>query len=393
MTEQLANFEASRADLWKRWQSWIDRMRELQEQPIQGAQFYSEVPLFDLRRFSARRFRPGGRLHREPQEKWRYRSEYWLDDSGRPLRMRAYDSTFRAEGFYGYSPDRVEYVEYSIASRLPRIYTTVLLEGNCVTSVGQIFLNCGGERPNWMELDVEDRATLYRETLLEHAITIERFDWEGGTIRSGEGYFEGLGILPRAYNLVYSYSDEGKLLTTVRVWESGEKETVFAATSSRNLQELSDCLAEAIAKMTLAEIAKLDSGPALRAVELCFRAGDDYCPILVPSFEGDGVDGFCLSGDVDQSRWVEFPDGAFDPDLAEFHGRISRAERWGIAAKMLRGAARRINERVATARPVADGFIAFAIDWSMESDRATKIFAECGAGRARIREWKRMDWL
>jgi hypothetical protein len=386
-------FDDWRTDLWNRWQEQIPRLQSLLGRAREGTAIYARVPLFDLRTYSPQSFKPGGRVSRQPEKNHDY--TYWLRGAQRPIRMeyRHPHVDLQLQGFFEYAPEQVEYIEFSVAAAIPCQYYYLTQEAGQLTSRRRIFLNGGGDYPAWRNLDVLDRADRFKSDPKNHLIHMEQYNVHDGRIQSGQGYMEGLGISPARYALSYLYSSAGKLEQVVQQWENGQQQTVFAARTAKTLGRLSAELSERIANSVLEALGKLAGGSPLRAVELAFRSVENYLPYVVPCSQQDALDGFTFLLNIDVSRWIQLPGDKFDPDLTEFQERVSKTEKWDAGSKMLRRAARLVNERIASVCPIAEGFVCYAIDWEIEGSEAAEIFIECGADPEQVKRWKHLGWL
>ena len=80
-----------------------------------------------------------------------------------------------------------------------------------------------------------------------------------------------------------------------------------------------------------------------------------------------------LATEIDPSRWISLAEEDFEPEITEFGQRVEASDNSTAVSKMLREAARRVTERAPAELDVADGFVAFAIDWELEGDELAKI--------------------
>lgn len=114
----------------------------------------------------------------------------------------------------------------------------------------------------------------------------------------------------------------------------------------------------------------------------------------MPLTEADRVGSLTLAAKIAPSRWISLSEAELAPDLTEFNQRVEGlADSSAAVSKMLRAAARRVTEQAPTELRVADGFVAFAIDWELEGHELSRILKQCGATAKRIRDWKRDGWL
>lgn len=123
-------------------------------------------------------------------------------------------------------------------------------------------------------------------------IWIEEYEAKDGLIRTGEAYTEGLGLPPRYSSLFYFYSDMGKLQRIVQRWKGGQEQTVFAARTGVSLKELTANLSHRLANRIIDVLRRTSFDSPLVAVELSFRSGDRYVPLVIPFTEADCIISF-----------------------------------------------------------------------------------------------------
>ena len=103
-------------DLWKRWQQAFDRFAELESASQAGERvIYSNGDLFDLEKYTPRKFPAGRRVFLEQPESINSYHRYRLDGKGRPVHMASGHTVNHCdwEGLYRYTAEEVEYLGIS----------------------------------------------------------------------------------------------------------------------------------------------------------------------------------------------------------------------------------------------------------------------------------------
>ncbi len=391
-----------RDDLWGRWRKHFHDPT-LREVPGPARVAYSRKALFDLKNWTPSTFPPGGRLSAEPiagSNNW----VYHLDGQGRPQGMSLRHTVNRVDwrGVYRYAPEEVEYVEICLNSNVPSQYDRVTVRDQQPATLQRLWKNTGGRFPAWSAMGRNDLLEKITSDPRNFQIWIESYEAEDGLIRRGRAYIEGLGVPPRHSSLSFSYS-AGKLQRIVRRWEDGQEETVFAARTSVTLQDLSVNLSRRLADRIIDALKETTSDKAapdcrLVAVELSYRAGDRYVPIVYPYTEADRIQSFPFLEGYTSDRGIELSAEHFEPEMAEFTERLRASERGDAgrddaATAMLRAAASLVTRLTPESVPTAEGFLAYAIDWELEGDAFPKILKDCGADASALRIWRKRGWL
>src|SRR5580704_11171877 len=113
--------EDLKQDLLRRWRAQFDRIAFLAEAAERGVRtVYATGPLFDLEKYSPRKFPAGGRTSKEPIQgcdNWVYR----LDNQGRPVHMAVRHDFSKTErqGIYSYASEEAVYTEFFMQGHVP----------------------------------------------------------------------------------------------------------------------------------------------------------------------------------------------------------------------------------------------------------------------------------
>ncbi len=292
-------------------------------------------------------------------------------------------------GRYRYAADEAEYVEFCLETGVPAEYSRAVFRDGLPTSFQRLTVNGSGAFPIWRGLDNTKRFREIKSDPGHYFVFIEEYEARDGVVWSGHGLAEGRKDGPPKYfTSIYTHSSEGHLQRIVREWESGFRDTVFAARAKISTRELSIRLSQKIAQRAIEALAKVSLVAPLAGVELLYRSVTDYVPSLYPFTEHDN-----LNGSMHKDRFIELRSEDFEPEMADFKQRIESSERYHDGTKMLRDAAKLLTKSNAGQRVTSRGFVAFAIDWEFEGHELAKILRDCGADARTLRIWRQRGWL
>ena len=388
--------EDLKQDLLRRWRAQFDRIAFLAEAAERGVRtVYATGPLFDLEKYSPRKFPAGGRTSKEPIQgcdNWVYR----LDNQGRPVHMAVRHDFSKTErqGIYSYASEEAVYTEFFMQGHVPSTYERITLGDGQPVNFQRLWLNGNGFPLREIPRDRQEEWIMGDPG--RYQIVIKGYDSQDGRIQSGWVWVEGgRGFGPYRSRLEYSYSNEGKLERMVKRWEDGRAETVFAARTKTGIKELSTKLSRRIAERVIDALQRASFNPPLVAAELPYHSVTSYIPSIVPGTQADfeGLKYPSLVAAIDRKRWIELREEDFAPEIAEFMERMNSSERWEPGTKMLREAARTVTEFGRGQSWAAEDFVAFAIDWEFEGRDLAKILKDCGADRRALKRWKNKGWI
>jgi hypothetical protein len=383
-----------REDLWNRWREALDRFADLDGASQSGERIvYANGELFDLKKYTPQKFPAGGRSFPKQPESINSYHRYWLDAKGRPVHA-AFGHTVNHcdwEGFYQYSTEEVEYVEFCLQTKVVSQYVRMTLRNGIPRTYQKIRVNGLGSHVG----GATGKAAMDRifQDPFFHLIEIEEYEVSEGRTIGGKSLALWGSRIPYRFSLDYSYSHAGKLERIVAIREDGSKQTLFAARSKVSMKELAARLSEKIAARTIDALKKVELGAPLQAVELSFRSVTNYVPGLIPATARDNISDMNLVLATDQKSWVELNQEDFEPEMAEFLERMHTAEDWDPGSKMLRKASFLVTTLAPGSLTVADGFIAFAMDGEFEGHELPAILKQCGATSATLKKLRSIGWL
>lgn len=384
--------DALREDLWARWRREWGQVAS-DEPGAVSRMVYGRGPLFDLKDYTPRAFKPAKRPGTQPFPGVDNRI-YGLDQDGRPVSMRVRHSFNRVDwrGVYRYADNEAEYAEWCLQTGVPSQFDRMALEDGVPKTFQRVIINGRGSFPVWRSLFASRLMNTIAADPKHYQVWIEAYDVGGGRIESAEVYTEGLGAPPMRSRLEYEY-DGDRLQRIQQAWASGERRTVFAARGRQSLAALSADLSRRIAERTieLLRAARLDA--PLAAVELSYQAGESYVPFVIPATSRDALEerGLCVA--IDDSRWIQLDEEAFAPAITDFAERVRSGEHHESGARMLREAARQVTAAAPGVLPTSPSFVAYAIDWEAEGDDLESILVECGASPRALEVLRERGWI
>jgi hypothetical protein len=281
---------------------------------------------------------------------------------------------------YRYAENEVEQIEFCLQTRVPSFYGRLVLGDGNVLAEQRFVVNCAGSGAHLKKKSASKQIEAVLGDPNEYVIYLTRYHLEGGVVKSAEERHEVGGEIHHPTR-EYTYASDGQLQRIVQHWPSGDR-TLFAAKTKTTLKSLSEHLSTKIAEAIVARLRKERFDAPLLALELSYREGDHHIPLLIPLTQKDEVERLTLAAEIPASRWLRLNDADFEPALAELNQRVQDGGNESAIAKMLRAAALEVT-RSAKDLPVAEGFVAYAIDWELEGDDIAKILA--GRRRSRSR--------
>jgi hypothetical protein len=379
-------------DLWNRWREAFGTLDDHASGSGERV-VYANAPLFDLKNYTPQKFPAGGRMLRNLPEMASSHYVYWLDSEGRPVDMacRHVVNNIDWQGFYSYTADEVEYVEFCRQTKVVSEYARITLDNGLPVIFQHIDINGGGSHLGGRT--GRSAINYISQDSYHYWIQVEEYEASDHRIVSGKALVEGGRLSPQQSSLEYSYSDAGKLQRIVRIHEDGSKTTEFAARSKSGMSGLATKLSERIAARTIEALKEAGLGAPLLAVELSYRSVTNYLPIVIPATEQDSIPNLVLPTAIDSKNWISLNAEEFEPEMAEFVESFIAAERWDLGPKMLRQAALTVTKCAPALLTTTDGFVAFAIDWEFEGHELPAILKQCGASAATLKKLKSIGWL
>jgi hypothetical protein len=366
---------------------------------------YSKDECFTLEDYTPDRFPPGNELlDRIPDEIVLSYEEYGLTADGLPCYHRTVFENDSREyaGFYRYSPEVVEYIQYNVAERVVHWFHRMELEEGSKVAFLRAVSNGGGAYFKGMtgaKAIEEARHEAGSIFLVEY-----RYEYENGRIVRHVSHSRVAGRGEYSYVGRYAYDQDGQLLEIMDVYPDGREQLRYCYWDvSEGLDGLTERLvkemAEAIVKVLLVE--KLKTPIAI--LELSYHYADSYIPMLTPTSMEDkeavvteweeGIwQGLFLSDD-----WLDARPRGMERTFTQFMQQVKNLDGHNRAREMLLKTAKLLTtSRLLGKMPVDEEFFAYAIDHTIEghsTEDFKDILLNCGMNETQYDLWAQRGWM
>jgi len=384
--------------LYERWRLAFDEFSRLDEYKAAGRTIrYADNFRFRLADYDPAGFPAGGPLTTERDAHGTMEYQYHLDDAGLPVFVSITSSnkyvSNRWQGFYRYTPDMVEYIEFNLDTKYPSSIERVIRQHGKKTSYQRFSLNSRGTFN--IPHDQLDYKALFTE--------IENYHYQAHRIISADGFAAGGGLAPWLYNLAYDYLDTGELDTIRIIYTNGQTRLTYVRPDpAQSLEQLSDRLARQLASLIIDTLIANQTQQPIALLALNYRTGKLWIPSLATISQADkkeildhhkGKDVFqhlfISSGDE-----IDLDNSPIERLWVQFFGLVNSAEDAMPGENMLRKTARLLTLGGLDGKlAVDDEFIAYALDGEFEINDLEQILPECGLSEATLQKWREKKWF
>jgi hypothetical protein len=392
--------EQLKQDLLVRWERAFDEI-DLLEQYKNHICTEKYIPGFryDVQDFGTPRFlHPDGKFF--PEARARELKDYHFYGFAADG-MPCYTSFGSWQGFYSYSEDLVEYVEFCIETGIPSCIKRLhFLDGNKI-AYQYLLVQGRGSSPVYKEMD---RADIIEDIEYSLIYRVERYLRENGRVSGAEGLLLLPGTGSTHFRDVYRYDDLGRL-DEIRTWfDDGSSHLTFARLSEgTDIAALSDLVATQLAEAITDTLTDGHSSPPLSLLEISYHQQSVAMPVIIPRTaafteditrrhsDEDVFDLIFLSTDNVQER-VAIRHEKFERSYRQFMQIVEREDKWELAAAMFKKAALKLTT-LHTTLPATDEFAAYAVDWEFDMEDFEEVLRDCGVNVKTIALWKERGWL
>jgi hypothetical protein len=310
------------------------------------------------------------------------------------------------EGYYNYSDNVVEYVEFCMETGIPSTIKRLIYDNGEKVSYQSLIVNSRGSIPIYKGVPKEQIISGIIEDQHSLFCVIEKYTTEKGKILKADC----IGIAPGTgeyrYEEIYRYDETGKLDEIRTISEDGKTSLAYVQLNNAiNITQLSDEVAESMAAAIIETLLEADIEVPLSLLEINYKFITEYMPLLTPRslaftdeisrehMDEDIFDLIFLSTEVSHA-YLHLNAGKFERLFRQFIQIIEREEKWDMGTAMLRKVAYllttgKMNNRI----PVSNEFAAYAIDWESDMEEFEDILLECGVASSVIAAWKDRGWL
>jgi hypothetical protein len=366
---------------------------------------YATEDCFKVKDFTSAFFPPGNALLDDiPADVILSYEEYWLGANGLPCYCRTVDKEGLpiSAGFYRYTQEAVEFVQYNLAYRVPRLFQKmVLLEGRKVAFL-QAVANGGGFRFSGMTPE-EAIAVAKRD---EHSVFLylQQYEYEEGRIVRDISANRASGIGEYGFKGYYYYDTDGKLVEIKDVSPDGREQLRYCYWDEREgLQGLAGRLAVEMSEAIVSALLEEQMETPLAILQLSYHYADSYLPILNPLSIKEKVEviannttvweGLFLNDNLLYRKELK----GIEKTFTQFMNQVDTLEAHNKAREMLQKTSALLTaSRLHGLIPVDTEFFAYAIDHSIEGHDAEDfkaILLNCGMPEQQYEKWRERGWI
>lgn len=380
-------------NLISRWEQAFDDIQQLPAFKAQVATTqYANGARYNLEKFDLHSFPSDGPLSANKDS-----HEYGFNDKGLPCYVSfAHEhNQILWEGYYKYTDNLAEYIEFNINTGVPSALTSVTFENGRKVSSQRLLVNGRGTAYSHLKSSRTELIDKLKLDSLFLTATSFEYDADGKIIRSVSTHVTpGIG----KYNTHDEYTYAGSQLDKIRTFDDQGNSRLTYSHNSENLstEALIEKLAQSMAESIAQSLTGYELELPLALLELGYHYADNYMPVLA----------FQSQKEVEKKQGVEvfIPDTyanshlditPFEDLFAQMEQLMEEQDDMNIGQTVLRRAAAILNENKITI-PTTNDFAVYAIDWSIEGhnvEELEEIFLECGVKPEIIATWKEKKFL
>jgi len=369
---------------------------------------YAAEPCFELEKYTKTDFPQGKPFSGIPDNDSHPYYKYGLNRDGLPCYTSFPNNgnTTSWEGYYTYSDDLVEYVEFNIETRMPSRIDRLVFSGQRKVSFQQILINTGASAPAYIGLSKDDGIAM----ILDHEgysiqARIQNYEYDGDRIIGADCFSMFPGAGKYEYKRLYSYNETDELEEITDLYPNGIRQLSYLRIEEGdNAQTISDRLALRLAESVVDTLIKNEVESPVAIVELGYQYVGNYTPVVVSRPESYKKEVIDKGGKgIWEGLFLGFRDLLYlDPEnherlFVQFMQIIEETGDHEMGQKMLRNTAALLTKsRLFGKVPVSDEFVTYAIDNSIEGhdkEDFKHILNECGLEEEVIEAWDKKGWL
>lgn len=385
--------------LINRWEEAFDNIQTL---PVFKAQVkttqYANGARYNLEKFDQQSFPADG-----PLSSGKDNHEYGFNDQGLPCYVafsHEHNKTYW-EGYYKYTDNLAEYIEFNINTGTPSAITRVIFENGRKTATQRLVVNGRGTIYGHLKSHRTELINKIKEDANALFLTATSFQYDqAGKIMRAESIHVTPGIGKYTSHDEYAYTDNQ--LDKIRTFDAEGNSRLTYSRNSANLspEALVEKLAQAMALSITHTLQNYKMGLPLALLELGFHYADNYLPLLGIQSQQE-VEQRHLKGEftfiTDNYIDALIDITPFEDLFAQMELLMEEQDDMNIGVKALRRTAAILTETKLFGKIATTGdFTAFAIDWSIEghtTEELISIFLECGVQTDTITKWKQSNFL
>ena len=369
---------------------------------------YAEQPCFELEKYTKTDFPQGKPFSGIPDNDAHPYYKYGFNRDGLPCYTSFPNNgnTTSWEGYYTYSDDLVEYVEFNIETRIPSCIDRIVFAGQRKVSFQQILINTRASAPAYIGLSKEDAIARIQESE-GHMIQalIQNYEYDGDRIIGADCVGMSPGAGKYEYKQLYSYNETGDLEEITNLYPNGVRQLSYVQIKEgQNAQTISNQLSLCLAESVITTLIKNKVESPVAIVELGYRYVANYLPVVVSRSEsfkkeviGKGGAGIWENLFLGFDDLLYFDTDNYEKLFVQFIQIIEETGDHEMGQTMLRNTAALLTKNKLFGRiAVSDEFFVYAIDHSIEGhdkEDLKHILNECGLEEEVIEAWDKRGWL
>jgi hypothetical protein len=404
--------------LLQRWIESFDELETIDRYKLLVKTYrYAGAPRFDLKRFENGQFsdKKTWTVGKEAPD-WRTTFTYGLNEQGLPCYMTARQNYNKAEwaGFYTYSEQFVEHLEFSLATGVPSCFQRIEYQDGKKMLNLSLRVNGGGSYFQDQVLSKEERARQMINNPNNLILSLDSYQFdEHGKVIGAEGIHRMPGLPQYTTSDEYTYDAHDTLLTIRRFFSQGADRLIYSQipkgiSAEMIIDKLAAALSVAIVdalvddrqKEAIRSESTQSTDETIGLVNLSYSYADNYYPLagyqLVRTIKQDLEEGI-----FDFFSFVRSADNIETRNLQELYAQLDQLMNEENNRKLGRDMLRKtaailIRTRLHDRLPVSDDFGALALDGHIEGhseEQMEEILLACGNDADIIRLWKQKGML
>jgi hypothetical protein len=394
--------------LIERWEKAFDEIELLPEYHNSAKAFkYATGRCFELTNYAKEDFPPERSLTDTADNESVPYYQYGLRSDGLPCYTSfPYKSNAgKWEGYYRYEDHLVEYIEFNIQTGIPSSIERIFFVDSRKISFQSVFINTRGSAPAWVGLSKEEAILSLKNDKYSFQASIEDYGYEDNKIVKADCYGIAPGQGEYKFHKTYLYDQKGDL-DEIRDFYSGgsSRLTYVRPEENYSLRDRSDRLAGLIAEAVVDTLIKNKVESPVAIVELGYQYVYTYLPVVIVRSESKKRDVIAEGGEnIWEGLFLGFDEllhlktDTFERLFGQFMLVMEKTANYESGRAMLRKSAalltkRRLFDKI----PVADEFVSYVIDHSVEGhskEEFMEILKECGLEESIIEAWDKRGWL
>jgi hypothetical protein len=363
---------------------------------------FSKSGAYDLAVYAMHSRWPNNKMSNVIPAKSREYCLYGFDENNIPVIVKEfYGGELIATGIFNWDEDNMEYVEFSMRSRVPSVVKTLCFQNGQKVLFSSLHLNGRGVYPIFETMSQQEIIEFILKGNHNVFIEIEKYEYHNNVLVKSLALSVMPGIDEYFSENGYDYEPDGKLSKITRQFDSGKTQITYQKSSGKSLKDLTSVVAALLADHLIKGLIQARLTKRLFCVQLSYQYCFSYWPYMAPVTEemredalNNGENLFPFGEIYKNDPFHHQPSKELEECFAEFIEIIEGKEDWEAGRKMLMETGKLMTEsKLNNTIPVTADFIVFPIEWAMDDHKLEKTLAICGAKKEHIKKWKKAGWL